>query len=127
MGRGYGSASLYRQGSIGAHRLSWLIHFGEIPPEMHVCHRCDNPPCVNPRHLFLGTNLDNRRDSIAKGRFRVGRGERHRSAKLTEAQVREIRQRRELGDRQEALAAEFGVSGCAISNIHRRKTWAHVE
>lgn len=66
----YGFTRVGGRGSKGvlAHRLSWQLHFGEIPEGMHVCHKCDNPPCVRPDHLFLGTNLDNIKDRIKKGR-----------------------------------------------------------
>jgi hypothetical protein len=66
--QGYGSLGTRERSQIGAHRISWSIHNGPIPPGMFVLHRCDNPPCVNPAHLFLGTQLDNMRDKLQKGR-----------------------------------------------------------
>ena len=74
---------------IRAHRKSYELWKGPIPKGLFVCHRCDNPPCCNPEHLFLGTDLDNKRDAIRKGRFPLG--ENRPNAKLTSVQVREIR------------------------------------
>ena len=128
----YGVFYIATRRSVPAHRFSWQLHFGEIPEKMLVLHRCDNPPCVNPRHLFLGTDLDNRHDMIAKGRARhprhtslwrqrlseATRGERHPGAKLTDAQVAEIR-RLYATKRytQTALGAQFGVCQSRISSI----------
>jgi hypothetical protein len=72
-GDGYGCLSFMGK-SMGAHRASWLIHNGEIPEGKSVLHECDNPPCVNPAHLFLGTQGDNVRDCARKGRIRGGKG-----------------------------------------------------
>lgn len=71
---GYGRLSLPGRGTIGAHRVSWELHRGEIPDGLCVLHRCDNPPCVWPEHLFLGTHADNVADRIAKGRSRYVTG-----------------------------------------------------
>lgn len=116
-----------------ASRLAWFLATGEEPGERFVCHSCDNPPCVNPEHLFLGTVLDNYRDSRAKGRtailryperYRDKAGEKNGRARLTVAQVREIRQRYAAGGiSQQALADEFGLHQTQVSRIIRRQEW----
>lgn len=110
-----------------AHRVSWMLANGPIPAGMVVCHRCDNPPCVNPDHLFLGTQIDNMRDRSKKGRGNHRKGSRHGRAKLTEQDVRVIRSRYATGDwKQSDLAAEYGVSQPLIGHIVRRVTWRHI-
>lgn len=107
-----------------AHRLAYELGHGVAPGELKVCHACDNPRCCNPAHLFLGTQTENLRDMIAKGRS--SRGSRHHSTELTEEQVSEIRARRSAGERGRVLAAEFGLSEASVSDIHHRRTWGHV-
>jgi len=133
------TASVFRDGygcmrvdgrMLRAHRISWAVHNGPIPEGMCVCHRCDTPACVNPTHLFLGTKADNMRDCVAKGRF-VQRpappGEGHHSAKLTDANVLEIRKLHAAGGiSQRKLGERFGVAQANISLIVLRKHWAHV-
>src|SRR3954470_5960578 len=95
-----------------AHRLSWELHNGPIPGGLHVLHRCDNPPCVNPAHLFLGTQADNNRDRGRKGRnggHKI-RGAANGRAKLSPTDVAAIRRAYGDGATQVALAARFGVS-----------------
>lgn len=117
--------------NLHAHRVAWVLKHGrEVPAGLCVLHRCDNPPCCNPAHLFLGTQVDNIRDRVAKGRSYRGLGEQNGSAKLTEADVREIRARYgyygKAGQSQPALAIKYGVRQSAISAVIRRKTWAHI-
>lgn len=111
-----------------AHRISFEIHHGSVPDGMQVCHHCDHPPCVRPDHLFAGTAHDNTQDMVTKGR-NAGRphpGSSNGFAKLTEAQVEEIRARYVAGARQTALAAEFGVTQANISVIVRGDGWKHI-
>lgn len=113
-----------------AHRFSFELHNGPIPSGMLVCHACDNPPCVNPDHLFLGTIADNNRDMAAKNRTnRIPRtmGEDSHYARLTAAQVLEIRQLAATGNEtQTAIAARFGMTSSAISRIVLRQAWKHI-
>lgn len=108
-----------------AHRVAWLLERGPIPHGVKILHRCDNPPCVNWRHLFDGTMQDNVDDMMAKGRQVSKRGEEHPFAVLTEAQVQEIRARYVGGDHSYAsLARLFGMSKSQIGSILTRKKWA---
>lgn len=124
--RGYGRFALGR-GYVLAHRLSYTIANGPIPERLFVCHSCDNPPCVNPAHLFLGTAADNSHDRDAKGRQRTLRGEASPVSKLTEEQVREIRARYRLGGiTLAALGRDYGLSVHPIWAIVNGKTWKAV-
>jgi hypothetical protein len=108
-----------------AHRLSWTIHNGPIPDRMCVLHRCDVPRCVNPAHLWIGTQTDNMRDRDQKGR--VARGVSHHRARLTEDQVRDIRAKHATGDyTYDTLAAMFGVGEATIWKIVTRRQWRHL-
>ena len=104
-----------------AHRLAYALANGPFDWSLHVLHRCDNPRCVNPGHLFLGTNCDNIADALAKGR-----GSRAVLRKLDNTQVREIRARRASGQRVRDLAREYGMSSSAISRICLRKRWKDI-
>ena len=109
-----------------AHRLSYIIAHGPIPDGLKVLHRCDNPACVRPDHLWLGTHQDNMDDKVRKNRHWVNRGESHGMAKLTAAQVVEIRQRRASGEKGRALAVAFNVSEATISTVCSGKRWGFV-
>jgi hypothetical protein len=126
----YGVAGLgRRQQTALAHRVAWEIVHGPIPDGKVVCHDCDNPLCVRPEHLFLGTRADNLRDMRQKGRGYVNSfpcGSAHPKARLTAEDVREIRTARADGVTLSALASRFGVHISTIGSIARRTTWRHV-
>jgi len=151
--RGAGAARVLTYGmftvgprDIPAHRYSWEMHSGPIPAGLFVLHHCDNPPCVNPEHLFIGTAADNSRDMVAKGRQsranahpargdangarrhpdRLHRGEANGVAILTAAKVRDIRARLAAGSSHASVARDFGASKATIGKIARRETWQHV-
>lgn len=108
-----------------AHRVSWTWTHGPIPNGLFVCHKCDNPMCVNPKHLFLGTAADNYNDARRKGRARIGacKGEDHGRAVLSWEQVQEIRNAYTLGRTHKSLAIEFGVSKSQIGNVVNGTSW----
>lgn len=122
-GKGYGAFQTATRRWL-AHRASWVLHFGEIPGGLWVLHRCDNPACVRPSHLFLGTNRDNVQDAIAKKRMLVG--ERNGHSKLTGADVVQIRERLAAGERPTDLAPIFNVSRSLVSLIGSRLVWKHL-
>lgn len=124
---GYGRFHPFRHGpSVGAHRFSFTLHCGPIPSGLFVLHTCDNRACVRPDHLFVGTNLDNVRDMFSKGRQSLRHGEFAGRARLTEVNVRDIRQRNAEGVGARTLAREFGVSRRAVQQAIQRKTWRHL-
>jgi len=108
-----------------AHRGAWEAANGPIPPGLFVCHRCDNPACVNPAHLFLGTNNDNVRDMVSKRRH--AKGDRNGQSKLSATDVGIIKMLLGLGVKQWMLAKLYGVDPSNISHINRGSTWAHKE
>ena len=140
-GKSDGYGAFYLNGeNFGAHRVSLLIKTGEDPREYRSCHTCDFPPCVNPEHLFKGTDTDNRRDAINKGRavyatgehhgtathpkaFLSVKGHRNPSAKLTQEQVKNARQMLSGGMSQQSVADFFGVHQMTISRVFRHKTY----
>lgn len=117
---GYGQFSFFGVNQ-GAHRASYQFYIGEIPEGLQVLHKCDNRACVNPSHLFLGTNADNVRDREDKGRTAVG--EKSGRAKLTEEQIVEIRAMRKEGDKLTDLARLYKVSQQQISRIALHQSW----
>lgn len=122
--KGYGR---FRPGStqpkVLAHRFAYELLCGPIPDGLQVLHRCDNPLCVRPDHLFPGTNADNVADKVSKGRqSRLG-GERNPNAKLTEQDVLEVRRRRAAGESRKVVAAAFGISPTMVSLITTGRFW----
>lgn len=117
---GYGRHPL-RNTTVRAHRLAWELTNGPIPAGFVVCHRCDNPPCCNPVHLFVGTLGENLADARQKGHLIVGGA--HPRARLTEEQVRSIRTSSAPFTH---LARRYGVSNTQIARVVRGQSWAHV-
>ena len=121
---GYGN--FYLNGKYQpAHRVAYMLRYGSIPDGYLICHKCDNPSCVNPDHLFLGTPAQNMADKRYKGRIRPGdhSGEHNGNAFLTTDQVVEIRKRFASGETAKSLASEFGVSYQSIQRIVQGKQW----
>lgn len=106
---------------LSAHRASWELHFGPIPNGLHVLHKCDNGLCVRPSHLELGNHAKNMRDAAKRGL--MPKGPDHHAAKLTPADVREIRRLVENGVTQRAAGERFGVSRGAVLGIVRGENW----
>lgn len=114
--------------TLGAHRWAWEYEHGPIENGLFILHRCDNPPCVNTEHLFVGTHDDNMADMIAKGRQSFLKGTRNPRAKLTDAQIREIRKRYIPSKvSQQTLANEYGVNQTMIGFIVRGASWSHLK
>lgn len=125
-GKGYGQIKLTGQRrQIYAHRLAYIIATGKDPGAKQLCHTCDNPKCVNPEHLFVGTSQDNHDDMKAKGRHTFG--EKNTQAKLDEVQVQQIKTMLSLGVPQTKIGAAFGVHQVQISRIKTGKRWSHVK
>lgn len=124
-GDGYGYI-LHGRKQWRCNRLVWTLAHGEIPKGIIVCHKCDNRKCINPEHLFLGSLTDNNRDRAAKGRSRDQRGQKNNMAKLTDADIREIRNLYKTGLFQRVIGNRFGVSQTLIGQIVRNKRWKHV-
>lgn len=109
---------------LRAHRASWLIHYGPIPDGLFVLHKCDTPSCVNPTHLFLGTQKDNIQDSIDKDRHAYGG--KNGQSKLTAKQVETIRFLLSFGHTHSSIAEKYGVARSTISGINTGKSWRHI-
>jgi hypothetical protein len=125
---GYGRA-WFRGKMQPAHRVSYMLNVGPIPEGMVICHHCDNPPCGDPAHLFLGETADNHADMMMKGRGYVPqprRGEEHEKARVTEADVLHIRVSHDAGENQSAIARRMGIPRGIVSGICLGKTWKHV-
>jgi hypothetical protein len=118
---GYGLLRVGRR-KFRAHRVSWMIAYGDIPGGLFVCHHCDVKACVRPDHLFLGTPADNVQDAARKGRLPLG--ERNHKSKLTREQVGVIRSRIAAGESMYSLAREYGVSRPSIRAIRLGTSWA---
>ena len=121
--RGYGSITLHGE-KYKTHRVMYEEMFGDIPRGLFVCHTCDNPSCVNPEHLFLGSQLDNMRDMIAKGRQPDRSGENNPRSKLSKEDVLLIRRLAEEGTPRQKLSVMFDIGETQTRNIINKKQWS---
>jgi hypothetical protein len=128
-----GLAGVVADGQIGIRpdvmvrpdRIAWMLaHDAAVPDGMYVLHSCDNPPCVNPAHLRLGTQQDNANDRVQRNRSAIGA--RNGKARLTADQVREIRRRRASGESRTSVARAFDINPGTVWYIDQRVTWTHV-
>lgn len=119
---GYGRFT-FKQKRTGAHRMAWMITHGNIPDGLCVCHTCDNRKCVNPGHMFLGSNAENMADKVAKKRQETGANVRKKTTKITPEQALEIRARGKTGAKPTALAREYGLSQSFVSEVIAGKKW----
>lgn len=129
-GMGYGQLSAVingRKTAISAHRLSYTLYVGTIPTGLCVLHKCDNPECTNPKHLFLGTPGDNVRDKHSKGRNTDINGEKNAMAKLTEADIPVIIRLAKSGLSEKKIAEHVGVTHSTIGRVIRGQSWKHIQ
>lgn len=119
---GYGRVRV-GENILSAHRAAWESVNGEIPDGLCVLHKCDNPPCINVDHLFLGTQADNVADMNAKGRQAVNKGEGNPRAKLTDEHIKRIRQDVRL---RSEIAIDYGISRVYVGSIQREDVWRHI-
>jgi len=143
---GYGKTR-YEKKDISAHRLSYIVFIGSIPDGKNVCHKCDEKRCVNPEHLWLGSQSENIKDCVKKGRFTGTKGfkwtdevrkkmknrthadrkgEKHHLKKLINDDIKEIRRLYDSGINQKELSLRYKVHQSCISNIVRYKSWSHI-
>ncbi len=121
--KGYGDFGMGATKTVASHRFSWELHFGPIPDGLCVCHHCDNPACVRPDHLFLGTQADNGADMRRKKRERHPSGGEASGAKLSLSNVLEIRSTYRPGDNLSRIARKYGVHRITIYDVVQYKTW----
>ena len=123
---GYGNV-WFNGGNIPAHRLSYILANGPIPDGLYICHHCDNKGCVNPEHLFAGTQSDNMKDAVSKGhRGTSPRGENNGRSKLKENDIFEIRRLSSLGVTWIHLSKMWGINFSHVSRIINRVNWKHL-
>jgi HNH endonuclease len=112
---------------VTAHRLAWTFAHGPIPAGLNVLHKCDVPACVRADHLYLGTQRDNTRDAIVRGRYHRHFGQAHPRTRLTDDDVRAIRARAAAGETYRLLAKAYSVTFAEIGHIVKRRVWIHVD
>lgn len=122
-GGNYGEFMISTHNREKAHRYSWRLVHGDIPDKLYICHHCDNPLCVNPSHLFLGTSYDNTHDKLNKNRHKRLRGKLNGMCKLQEQDIIDIREKHNNGVSYKKLGAEYGISMTQIGRIIKRESW----
>lgn len=122
---GYGMFWL-ETGNVRAHKLAYILTYGDIDDSLVIMHKCDNPSCCNPRHLQPGTQMQNVHDCMKKGRRRVVFGESRSNSKLTNEDVMEIRRRYDNGESGREIAKSIGMSRWHVTQIARREAWTHI-
>lgn len=122
---GYGTVG-YQEKTWLAHRLAYVFAISAIPDGQIVCHTCDNPPCCNPAHLWLGTPLENTKDSIAKSRFTRASGEANGLAKLDADKVRTIRTRHAAGENTRAIASDLAIDRSTVYKVLNGRAWRSI-
>lgn len=126
---GYGKISVTlnaKERPLSVHRVSWMIHIGNIPEGMCICHHCDNPACFRPEHLFLGTQQDNMDDKMNKKRHRTPKGESTWNVKITEFQAKEIFSLKNSGITSHDLAKKYNTAASNIRQIWQKRSWKHI-
>jgi hypothetical protein len=123
-GKGYGAFwSAEQRKQIIASRMSYVLENGTIPSGAIICHKCDNPKCVNPKHLYAGTHADNMKDKVDRNRQNAPRGERQGSAKLNREEIMEIRRMKNEGKTLAYIADKFSISFQHVSDIVHLRRW----
>jgi hypothetical protein len=122
---GYGKF-WYNGRCVNAHRIAYILTYGEIEDGLIIRHTCDTRPCCNPFHLEKGTQIDNINDMVIRGRSSKANGMMIATHKLYDHDIIEIREKRRLGCSLKSLSIEYDVSPVTINNIERRKTWKHI-
>jgi len=137
---GYGMFNITKRQPISSHRMAWMLTNGEIPPGLCVCHHCDNPPCCNPSHLFLGAISDNNKDMVKKGRCNsrglpgkrkntkfIKKGEDHHHSKFTDKQIIEMRKDyNNPAFKKKDIAKKYNAHYCTIWRICTQRGWTHI-
>lgn len=123
---GYGRIGIDYK-TVRAHRVSYELFKGPIPDGMYVLHSCDDPGCVNPDHLHLGTAYENRQEMLSRNRSNFAYGEKHGRAKLSEDQVKEIKKKAKAGQSKPSIAAEYAICKEMVYNIIRGTNWKHLK
>ena len=123
---GYGRVRIKNKASVPAHRVMYELYKGDIENNLNVCHTCDNRLCVNPDHLWLGTDKENHSDMVEKGRRTILRGSENKKSKLKESDILKIMDMEKSGMKRIEIAKTYHVNWSTIDRIFRKETWSHI-